>query len=133
MAAWGWAVTPVDQTSFGDGAGGAEPGNCFAACVASLLDLPIAAVPNFATELAWFQALAKWSWTRGLWPFRLLVSPHLIEATPPSLCYIASGPGPRGFRHAVVMRDGALVHDPHPSRAGLASEPDNFYVFARLT
>jgi hypothetical protein len=33
---------------------------------------------------------------------------------------IGSGTSPRGHRHAVIMRDGVLWHDPHPSRAGIA-------------
>lgn len=36
-----------------------------------------------------------------------------------------SGPSPRGngVYHAVVGRNGEVVHDPHPSRAGLAGDP----------
>ena len=36
---------------------------------------------------------------------------------------IASGPSPRGtnIQHAVVVKDGELWHDPHPSRAGVLS------------
>lgn len=35
-------MTPVMQIDFGDGTG-----DCFAACLASILDLPLEAVPNF--------------------------------------------------------------------------------------
>jgi hypothetical protein len=37
---------------------------------------------------------------------------------PDTYC-IANGPGPRGFRHAVVYLNGELVHDPHPEGGGL--------------
>lgn len=33
--------------------------------------------------------------------------------------YLASGISPRGVHHMVVMKDGKLVHDPHPSKAGI--------------
>lgn len=33
--------------------------------------------------------------------------------------YLVSGISPRGVGHMVVYRDGALAHDPHPSREGL--------------
>ncbi len=38
-------MKPVNQTLFGDG-----NGNCFTACVASILELPIEAVPNFCAD-----------------------------------------------------------------------------------
>lgn len=37
---------------------------------------------------------------------------------------VAGGPGPRGCDHAVLYRDGSMLHDPHPSRAGLLSVED---------
>lgn len=49
---------------------------------------------------------------------------------------IASGPSPRheGSTHSVVWyggRDGRVVHDPHPSRDGLAGDPiDWLYIGA---
>jgi hypothetical protein len=32
---------------------------------------------------------------------------------------MAYGPGPRGVDHAIIVYNGKLWHDPHPSRAGL--------------
>ena len=48
-------------------------------------------------------------------------------------CWIvATGPSPRGteewHRHAVVWRNGNIIHDPHPSGAGL-STIDMYGVF----
>jgi hypothetical protein len=37
---------------------------------------------------------------------------------------IASGPSPRGVQHAVVMLDGEIVWDPHPSRDGILRVTD---------
>jgi hypothetical protein len=38
----------------------------------------------------------------------------------PDALYVAFGVSPRGTRHAVVMRNGELVHDPNPKRGGIA-------------
>lgn len=37
----------------------------------------------------------------------------------PECNYLASGPSSRGCSHMVVMYEGKLAHDPHPSREGL--------------
>lgn len=112
-------MKPVDQTSFGY-----PEGNCFSACVASILELPIAEVPHFGADETWFDTLSSWLRLRGLWAFmvhaserdhRLLLRGH----------YILSGRSPRGdFLHAVVAHGDMIVHDPHPSRAGLLTMVD---------
>lgn len=101
-------MTPVDQTILGDA------GNCLSAALASVLDLPIEAVP-YLNGSRWAQRMFSWlSTERRLWPRWIPVS-----AGVPAGYSIAVGPGPRGRDHATVALDGRLVHDPHPSRAGL--------------
>lgn len=41
---------------------------------------------------------------------------------------IAAGMSPRGVRHCVLWQRGAMIHDPHPSRAGLAEAPDEVWL-----
>jgi hypothetical protein len=100
-------VIPVDQTLFG-----MPDGNCMAASVASVLELPLEAVPNLA-RLDWLPTLASVADEHG---FCLRVS-----AAPPPGHAIACGDGPRGFMHAVVVEHGRTVHDPHYERAGLVN------------
>lgn len=112
-------MKPVDQTTFG-----CPGGNCFSACVASLLGLPIADVPYFMGELdepghIWAERLDAWLAPRNLYAL------HFETADPkkvlwPDGFYILVGKSPRGD-HAVVARKGEMVHDPHPTRAGLVS------------
>ena len=45
-------MKPVDQTLFGEGRG-----NCLPACIASVLELPLEAVPHFVLEDDWVGAL----------------------------------------------------------------------------
>ncbi|MBO3760337.1 hypothetical protein [Ciceribacter sp. L1K22] len=109
-----YLMTPVDQTQFaGEGVGG----NCVQASVASILDLPLSAVPHFLeaapTPSEWELAFWDWCEERGIGLIRRS-GEWIFDGY-----YLASGPSPRGVNHMVVYRDGVLAHDPHPSRAGV--------------
>lgn len=132
------------QTIFGDGADGATPGNCMQTAVASLLGLPLEEVPHFvaAPDDLWWSAFLNWIVGRGLrltmfeerfttreiyldgW---LIAAP--ISDAPTDQLVIANGMSDRGFRHCVLWKNEALVHDPHPSGAGLAEAPDEIWLF----
>lgn len=112
-------MKPVDQTMFGDGSNGNPPGDCFRACIASLMELPIEGVPHFVAIGDSWSTCQAWLAERGL---------AYTEAAPrdaygllhiAGVHYLACGPSARGFQHAVIERRGQLAHDPHPSRAGL--------------
>lgn len=106
-------MKPVDQTTFG-----VPGGNCFSACVASLLHLSIDEVPYFMGAEDWFAYFEEWLQTRNHYPLCF----HLHRYTPRGL-HILSGLSPRG-PHSVVARGTEIVHDPHPSRAGLLERGD---------
>lgn len=114
-------MTPQRQTLFG-----APRGDCFRAALASLLDLPLASVPNFVEAAYWWQELEAWLGARGYDPMRLPWPPPTGVTWQPGGYYLASGESPRdhALRHAVVYLDGRLAHDPHPDGTGLAGEPD---------
>ena len=113
-------IMRVDQTLFGH-----PNGNCFSACIASVLHLPIENVPSFMGRGdggEWFDALAEWLKPRGLYPLFF----NLKGWSPPddAVC-ILGGKSPRGdFMHAVVGVGARVEHDPHPSRAGLVTMDD---------
>jgi len=126
-------MKPVDQTKFGFG-----NGNCQAACIASILEIPIEDIPNFHgddptdAETYW-KNVRKWCEDK---PFTIISIAFQEDHDPKEFlkdCWvIASGPSPRGteewHRHAVVWKNGKIVHDPHPSRAGL-KEIDTYDMF----
>lgn len=115
-------MTPQMQTQLA-GKDTIHPGNCFVACLASLLDLPIWMVPPF--ELMFWRGDEDNHWLSRVnrWLGRMfalrMVRTDGHPASIPAAHYIASGLSPRGVRHSVVYSGGALAHDPHHSGAGL--------------
>lgn len=106
-------------------------GNCHAACIASILELPLEDVPALEDMgHEWSNALSIFLIERGYcWhgTFWATDDPdwwqHLTER-----CkgvdgfYMVWGGSPRAHvkrGHSVVYQDGAMVHDPHPDGAGL--------------
>ena len=104
-------MTPVDQTTFGF-----PGGNCFSACVASLLDLEVSDVPYFMASDPWWRRFEKWLLPRGYWPVMVPVDRNW---SPPGL-HILLGDTADGTPHSVVARGRKIVHDPHPGKPGLA-------------
>jgi hypothetical protein len=108
----------VDQTLFVDTPD--RQGNCLSACVATFLTIDLEAVPHFAEYLpdegdSWWHLYIGFMAGHGLWPTEL---DDPSEAEPREVVFVC-GPSERGALHQVLYRDGALWHDPHPSRAGL--------------
>lgn len=118
-------MTPVDQSKLYR-PDAPHRGNCYAAALASLLDIPLWMVPAFEDMRdTWETRTQEWlGRCFGLcmvrtWPDD---NPALPEF------YMASGLSPRGVRHSVIYSNGTLVHDPHPSRAGIAEVEWNWHL-----
>jgi hypothetical protein len=86
-------------------------GNCLQACFASVLEIRLDHVPNFMLfETHWWSALVMWLGT-------ISYVIEYIECAPPSngQYYITSlvyDCHAKGISHAVVMKDGIIVHNP---------------------
>ncbi|WP_426940271.1 hypothetical protein [Pseudarthrobacter sp. S6] len=117
----------------GDGHNSAGvPGDCWKACVASLLSVPeYDSVPHFVTFKDWWGETNRYVWDltgKNLTKWRdSKFIPEGIEF------FIGTGPSPRGsFHHAVIVdRAGNLIHDPHPSGLGILHVEDFFAPFER--
>lgn len=147
-------MIPVTQTSFYDPEAPPEKqrGNCLTAVVASLLELPIEAVPNFVQDHVDHDPADEtdggdWNWWTRLHRFinehgrqmRYLRNVAAPEPHPshndgfpdpePGEFYTVSGISPRDSRihHIVIYRDGEMVHDPHPDRTGLTLVDDQYH------
>jgi hypothetical protein len=115
-----------------------QNGNCFAAAIASILELPITEVPNvevfFRFNGPWYETMDRFLRLAG-WDlvsddrFKIFHDGQFsIENREEYLnyCkdkyYLVSGPSLRGVHHVCIYRNGKLVHDPHPTREGLLKE-----------
>ena len=102
--------------------------NCFVACLASILELPIERVPDFyeigADGKEAMTEVQRWLINRGLQLVALKAPTHLL----PMAHLIAEGPSPRGRKHAMVYFGANPIHDPHPDGSGLI-KVDLFRVF----
>lgn len=112
-------MKPVYQTQFkaevGPGAG-----NCWQACMASLLERGLDDVPNFMEIIddeQRHEAERQWWESQGFALLNVNYGPE--EPVPPCL-HIVTGKSPRGdWLHSCVAKGGTIVHDPRPEGGGL--------------
>jgi hypothetical protein len=113
-------VKRVIQTKFGK-----PHGNCFEACLASILELPLDEVPCFK-QPDWLEQINRW--LRWHFSLQLIMMPSDEGFGPgvmsPNTYVIASGPNHRGVMHSVVHRGITMVHDPNPNNGGLREVSD---------
>jgi hypothetical protein len=109
-------MTPVMQTKFTDEAAG-RIGNCFSACLASLLDISIEKVPPFEelqeNRRRELQVLAFFVRLHGF----VFVDRYRKQPPHDGQHYIAAmiTPLSENIVHCVIMRDGKVVHNPNPN------------------
>ena len=91
-------MQPVQQTRTG------STGNCFAACIASLLEIPLKLVDGLHEDT--INGFLK----------RYGLHYHEIKASKnfPQGKYIVCGRSPRGGLHACIGEGGKIIFDPHP-------------------
>ena len=115
-------MVPVFQDKFDN------EGNCLGACIASILELPLEAIPDFNEmgmgkervkneHAPWFKEMRRWLGDRGV------IVAAFTDAGAAESCYInLSGQLPgKSWGHATVCREGTLIHDPFPRERGNAS------------
>lgn len=99
-------MKPVFQNTFGQG-----KGNCLSAAIASLLEICVDDVPNFALHGDGFWVeVSRWMAERNMG--RIKIEPDGIKPEGYHLITVIS---PRGnFHHSLVGFKGEPVHDPFP-------------------
>lgn len=124
-------MIPIKQTKIWP-----ESGNCFSACVASLLHLPIDDVPVFENdpgqEGSWVDKWQEWLRPRNL-NFVCLKAGY--NYTRGYAIVSKSGAGHDGEPHAFIVRDGQPVFDPHPrvqDAKDMLSDWDYWYILVPL-
>ena len=94
-------------------------GDCFRACIASILELPYDEVPHFVMEEDWLAKTSKWMHDRGYTfvtipydgdvPLRDVLLAQSIQN--PGMYYMLGGSSPL-VNHTVVCLNDRIVHDP---------------------
>jgi hypothetical protein len=121
-------MRPVMQRRLGVG------GDCFLACLAGLLEIPIESVPDFQLmekPQEWHLRMMEFLEKHGCdlhgsaYGDRALTYEPGIDGY-----YIVAGDSPRGLvrGHSVIFYKGKMVHDPHPSGEGITAIRSAFMI-----
>lgn len=106
---------------------GVVHGDCWPTAVECVVGLPLGTLPRWEQQECWgdywYRVMAYLYHHHGLTTQRV-DSALLGDMVTAHGYHLASGPSPRAapgedLYHAVVARDGAVIHDPHPTRDGL--------------
>lgn len=118
-------MKPVDQQCLIENG---EIGDCVRACTASILELESEQVPHFVED----EPGASWYFTWENFMRNHGYNPIMYDNYPRFIGYsIASGTTERGTKHMVVLFNGNLAHDPHPSKKGL-KETDTVWLLKAI-
>lgn len=118
-------ISKVYQTEFGEG-----NGNCWSACIASMLKMKLEDVPNFCLNVnTWWKDTQEWMMNRGMFLIEMEINNDslYVSDVPDGIHCIMSGKSPRGdFHHSVIGRHnkGTFYYkfDPHPDGTFLDGE-----------
>lgn len=95
--------------------------DCLRCCLTFVTGLPYESIPDFVRDHEdWSPVMVAWLEVQGYLTIRLHAAygGELIPGDGMGQ-WIATGPTVRDGNHAVIFHGGTLLHDPHPSRAGL--------------
>jgi len=120
-------VKPVEQTKF-DLSFGESKSNHISACLASLVEVPIDSVPKFEemSESEMKLTMAIWLKSIGYIIEFHNSSPlprisHMIE-------YIAIDRTQFGKQHAVIKKEGNVIHNPHPDKIEIFNTEEFWFI-----
>ncbi len=122
-------MTPIKQDMMHDIV---SVGNCYQACIASLLDLPMASVPHFCNDygqkVSFPLNFKLWLQERGLTHIEFSCGEDgLMDFWG---YHLICGASPRGnWLHSIVGFNGDPIFDPHPSNDMLLPESHTPWVY----
>ena len=106
-----------------------KDGNCFSACLASILEIPLSEVPNYQEENGkWYFNYKRWLQQFDCDFLSLQNWGKETIGFAPKVYAIVSGTSPRGLTHSVIYFEHKMVHDPHPEGGGVKDITDWIYI-----
>jgi hypothetical protein len=121
-------------------------GDCDRACIASILELPCAAVPNFCepgpgetfSQSAWTERRRLWLARHGIVPIDMCYHESLdldailagTRSYQPGIHFILAGESRNHCNHSVIACDGRIVHDPSLDQSGIIGPCDDGHYWA---
>ena len=125
-------MIPVDMQILHDPENG-QYGDCQRACIASLLNINTDDVPHFHEgtddEKIFDSRLNEFLCSKGLFH---LETTFFDLSKKPDCYHMIYGKTERDTWHAVIGFNGEVIHDPHPSKAGLLDDEKEDWIFAFL-
>ena len=124
-------MKPVFQTIF------VPPlGNCLQAAIASVMELPLESVPNFAQYFHrddWYETIAEFLKPHGLYPVELHRPEEGWGNFSPRGYHLITGQSPRGpYLHTLVGYQGKPVHDPYAQGDCKLTSTTSYTLFVHL-
>ena len=101
----------VTQTRVG------SEGNCFAACLSSILEIPLAQIPELGDDDEFLQNIQAFLEPHGLYYVQVKPDDPIVEIAfrVGEVFHTIEGVSPRGGMHACVGLNGSIIWDPHPN------------------
>jgi hypothetical protein len=117
-------IIPVDQEFLHDPENGVY-GDCMRACIATLLSVQRSDVPHFLSDgddcdaVEFSLRVNRFLKSFGLFLVDMTGFDFSTDGETAEVYHLIYGYTERGTYHAVVGKNGRVIHDPHPSKAGL--------------
>lgn len=136
----GWQDIPKQRLLVENG----EIGDCWRCCIAAVVGVPAEDVPHFVAQRSGSCDADTQAWLNERGFLMLHVEgdgrggqggsfPRWGGRPFPEPAVIACGPTQRsrglGKHHAVVLVEGKIVYDPHPTDAGLTAIVERYFIF----
>ena len=122
----------IKQTVFGD------HGNCFAACVASLFELPLDEIPDFCSlPPDWWEHFQNWLKEKRMCAIEVRLEQKCLIGSEGCLCVLSGwSPREKSRFHSVIAKTSysgfEYVFDPHPDNTFLDGDPTHALFLVRL-
>ncbi len=109
-------------------------GNCLAACLSSITEIPIEKIPKLEDINGdWAEEMIGWLWDNGF-EFESYNDEDQIIKESNNDYYIVGGTSPRNknINHSVIYKNKNLIHDPHPDNKGIINEPKYLWYIKKI-